>query len=438
MFIKDFPMLTSAFVKTHVKISLPILLANISVLCVIISCVTLVSYANKNNWYLMGLLLPWNYFMLGILEAGRVCSIQAINSIKETISLSRVIMLALLSMLIIGVVSLISGVMLTLFYNAHSAIPLHFLLLFGISYLASFSIVSTNSLLNAALFGIGKNKTATAIIILVSCLTFLTTLVTYFYFSWGLYSLVAGNVLAYLIGTVLSYQQLNKYYPVNRAYLTRIDLHYCWKLIKQSGIPVFLGYLLLPCALLFINKILSYWGSAAVAGFGIAYRIQSFTLLPAIAFGVTAGILINRFKTSEQQHQYTAIFFSALVYLPIAGALFITRNWIAWHFTNDVAIGHVIISYFTYYSFSYITFCPLLTLLICWEQTGRAFNSLMINLAILLLQLTLASFFAWLTQDLHYFYFVSSAVCIVVSTFVLALYFFKLSILPVHCKGVTI
>ena len=275
--------------------------------------------------------------------------------------------------------------------------------LFVALYLLSYAIVSANSIFNAALFGISKAKLASALIIFVSLLSILLTYEIAQHLHFSIYTLPLATLAAYTIGSLVAFLKL-KQGATKQILFNCMSFRYCLCVIKDSGIPVFLSYLAIPVGIFIINYLLAQFGDNAIAGFSIAFRVQNFLILPAVAIGIASGIILNQVKKPNEANSASLIkhtlTFSILIYLPVSILVFVFNRELVSLFTTDHQVAVVAQKYLANLSLSYITFCPLLSLLSIWEQTGSAFKGLSINIGVLTLQILIAGAIAVYTNNL--------------------------------------
>ena len=407
--------------KQNLTVAIPIMASSCAVMLCAIGSAQIVSAHAKVNWYFLGLFLPISFVILGLLESGRLCALRCASlSHKSSTLLWQLRHFALIHAgFIIILMLMLSLIFLTDLDNYY--IPANYhrsFFIFSITYTASYLLVSTNSIFNAALFGLGKNKTALALIVSISGIFFILTFSLYYATPLGLYALIASTAIAYLIGSYIAWSLL-KYFVKTDSDVKAMD-GTDWLEVKSlfinSGLPVFFAYLTMPCALFAFNKILLLFGEATVAAFGIAYRLQMIFIIPSLAVGIAGGILSNRSEVLYKlQHKTVAVGMSALMSAPLILGLFLFNHWISQLFSTAILIQENMQLYFHYLTFSYAGFLPLITLIAYWEQTGAATLGLMLNSFVIVCQI-LAGIVATQQQNLSLFYFLSSSIMLLAST----------------------
>lgn len=399
----------------NIKIALPLLISNVAVIgCSLISA-KIVSYSDLHNWFILGLFLPINYIILGLLESSRVCSIRGISLMYHQDQFFNLILFLVFSYTFI---ILILSMVIKFIYYSH----ITFLVLYTLAYIP----VISNSISNASLFVTNKAKSAMSVIIFTSIVSVLLTYLMNKYCNVGINAIILSTISAYTLGTLISILIVLRGCKI----FVRLKQwkHFSNVLIK-SGLPVFLTYLSLPIGLFLINKIFSDFGEAAISSFSIDFRIQSFFILPAIAIGVAAGILINQSRLNDYNFHNAnikiSIILSFLIYVPMALILYFIKDDLSTYFTQDSLTQHLISQYFTYFSMAYVFICPLFSIMVIWEQTGRAYQSLLINILILLSQILIAGGMAIYTHHLEIFYPISAGIGCIVSMIVICFFMFR-------------
>lgn len=419
-------------IRPNIALAISILISSIAVMGSAIINARIVGYVNSNNWYLLGLYLPINYLVLGLLESGRVCSIRAINSTDDTqLNLNRTLQLAILFSFIfflLGLSALGFYVENINLFNVTQKLFKSFSIFVAL-YLISYAIVSINSVFNAALFGTSKAKLASTLIIFASLLSIIFTYALAQYLHFSIYTLPLATLAAYSIGCVIAFLKLTDGIAKKSFSLNQVTFRYCQHLIGTSGIPVFFSYIAIPIGIFTINHLLAHFGDQTIAGFGIAFRIQNFLILPAIALGISSGIILNQNKNNSEiirgRHIKFTLAFSVLIYLPVSILVFIFNKDLVSIFTSDPQVAVVAQKYLASLGLAYVTFFPLLSLIAIWEQIGAATKGLSINIGILTLQILMAGTISIYTDNLDMFFKVSALIIGITAFFVIAHEFLK-------------
>jgi MATE family, multidrug efflux pump len=172
-----------------------------------------------------------------------------------------------------------------------------------------------------------------------------------------------------------------------------------WRAVRRISGPVSLGYLLLFGNGLVLTRILAGYAPTAVAGYGVAYRIQNLALMPAIALGVGLGITVNRLAAQQRGGRVgpsvtAALALCTVVFAVVGAAAWLARDAGAGVLTGDPAVAHAAAAYFARLAPAYVIAGPLLTLSIFLEETGNGVRALALNAALAAVQLGTAALLA--------------------------------------------
>ena len=135
------------------------------------------------------------------------------------------------------------------------------------------------------------------------------------------------------IGVLYQLWQLRsgKHRIVVRRQQVRLNLPVLWKLLRVS-ITGILQFLVVTCSYLGLVRIVSTFGSAAIAGYTIAIRMIVFTILPAWGLSNAAATLVGQNLGAAkperaEQAVYRTGFYNMIYMLIISGAfLFFPRR----------------------------------------------------------------------------------------------------------------
>lgn len=132
----------------------------------------------------------------------------------------------------------------------------------------------------------------------------------------------------------------------------------CWQDILKVGCPVAIAMLLTPFATGIITRLISSYGSAAVAGFGIATRTESFALITVSALAASIGPFVgqnwgaNAFGRVRKALQYSYRFCLGWG-LTVAVFLNILGQPIAAYFNQDLNVVGITATYYSLVPISY-------------------------------------------------------------------------------------
>lgn len=134
----------------------------------------------------------------------------------------------------------------------------------------------------------------------------------------------------------------------------------CWREILYVGLPAAGTNMITPISTGIITSLLAVHGSVAVAGFGVASRIESFAIIPLMALAASISPFVGqnwgakkygRVTKALQQSYLFCLGWGALMAILLAvGASFIVPL-----FNQDLAVIEIATSYFVFVPISYGT-----------------------------------------------------------------------------------
>lgn len=84
-------------------------------------------------------------------------------------------------------------------------------------------------------------------------------------------------------------------------------IHHC-KEILSVGIPACLTNMIVPLSVGIVTRLVAQYGPEAVAGFGVASRIESFTLIPLLALSASIGPFVGQNWAAQKTHRLQEAF----------------------------------------------------------------------------------------------------------------------------------
>ncbi|SJN54646.1 multidrug efflux protein [Vibrio ruber DSM 16370] len=383
--------------NTTMTLMLTMAISSVSVLI----NVGVVSQNSSESLYILGLFLPLNYIMMAIHEGLRIPILKygsqhEIYSAKE-IGQRLLILYFILFLLMSALILLIwafQGMAVEFFHviPAQQYLAKNFILLM----LTVGIIIGFASLTMSCLFGLGLNRWASFLGISGTLLNISVTCCAANFWEQGLYSLVwgavTGSVYLFLSSLLLLLSKNIRFslHGIHNVFRTvMMD-------VVRMGIPVMGSFLLLFAFLSCFNFLVSFYGASDLAGFGIAFRIQSFIIIPAIALGTAMAIHANKAVSLQHFLRARQIFFiglgmSALIYLVISLIFYFFQHRFIELFTSNAVIIDAAGNYFNHVSASYLSLGVVLTLMTALEQTGQGLKIFFINITFYSLEVGFAA-----------------------------------------------
>jgi len=413
------------FINNILELAVPIGISSMLGVLAILINTAILGKTGQYNLYLLALFLPVNYFQIAIFEAFRAPAL-ALSSLHRQSQDQEIFKNKIISLLIIASICILAGALLFEFtqnslvkiFNIPSIMTQEFII-FTRDMLLTGIFICANYILNSLLYGRGRPRVAMYLSIATVVINCGLTYLLGVYYKLGVHGLVYATGFSNIVMTGITIFILNKLNIVNlkswyklprsKYYLAVIII------ITKIGSPVWFSYLVLFAGLVLFNKILSYFGTSIVAGFGVAYRIQTLVVLPAISIGMAVAILINRFISTgaavqAQKVLRAGIILSAAFYFFVSPLLYFFRINIIEFITQDYVTVSAAGSYLKYVALSYIGLGPLLVFLIILDQTGSGVKSLGYSIASFATEFIVGGSWALHKNNIHFFYVVIAAV----------------------------
>jgi Na+-driven multidrug efflux pump len=149
---------------------------------------------------------------------------------------------------------------------------------------------------------------------------------------------VIANFITMLASFAALFFRAHVVFPRSPAFDQLID---SWRKILHVGIPSMTSTAIAPVTTAFITYQVSQFGQAAVAGFGVASRVEGLTLLVLMALGTAVTPFVGQnFGAGRMDRVLKGVGwcqkFSVAYGLAIALLLALTAPWIVGVFTKDV------------------------------------------------------------------------------------------------------
>jgi putative MATE family efflux protein len=149
-----------------------------------------------------------------------------------------------------------------------------------------------------------------------------------------------------------------------------------WRKLLHVGIPATASNLLIPLTIAVITALVAGFGAEAVAGFGVASRVESVILIAVFALQSSLGPFVgqnygmNRLDRIRRAIRLSNTFL--LVYaLLMAGLLFVTAMPVTAIFDDDPLVAASATAYLRIVPFTYGAFGVLMVAVACFNALGR-------------------------------------------------------------------
>jgi len=351
----------------------------------------------------LGLFNAINYLIIAIYEAFRAtilfCAIRLPPPISLATFIHTCILLATIIFIILGIVIYLAKTPLLQFL--HVPAPLQTFFLYYIVSMLGASIVGCSAYIIFSVFYCLKQVTLSLFFIFLSaCANIIFTYLFAYYFHWGMYAIPAAIFMPALIISLLAYYHLfNKKYGNGQFPLLNLAaIYFAIRKIITCGVPVFLSYLTIFMGVFIFNGFLANMGVNAVAGYGVAHRLQTLLILPALAIGVASAIYINDCLAcadvfAAKKMLRHGLLLSFVFYIVIALLTFLMSETILSYLVSEAMVRREAINYLLIVSPTYVGVGPFITYLSITEQTGRGTWGWLLNMSYFLVAIAIIAFF---------------------------------------------
>jgi putative MATE family efflux protein len=187
-----------------------------------------------------------------------------------------------------------------------------------------------NAFSRSILTGEGDTKTPVIVLASATALNIVLDPIFIYLLGWG----VPGAAWATLVAMLVSFAAYVYFLFIRKASYVSFSLRYCrpsWDVLRdilKVGIPASLTMMIMSIGGMCFHRILSIYGSHAVAAYGLGGRVDTVIILPFIGvstallslvgmyYGASRGDLVNRIATYAIKRTLLAsVVFGCLVYL---------------------------------------------------------------------------------------------------------------------------
>jgi len=227
----------------------------------------------------------------------------------------------------------------------------------------------------------------------------------------GVFGASVATTTGRSIGVLFQLWQLysGKHRVVVRPRHVRVNLPVLWRLLKVS-ITGILQFLVVTCSYLGLVRIVSVFGSTAIAGYTIAFRMIIFTILPAWGLSNAAATLVGqnlgaRKPQRAEQAVYRTGFYTMVYMLFVSGAFLFFPAPLVSIFSSEPGVARTAVTCLSILSFGYVAYAWGMIFTQAFNGAGDTLTPTLINLfAFWIVQIPVAYVLA-----IHYSYGPSGA-----------------------------
>ncbi|MBU2561049.1 MAG: MATE family efflux transporter [Nanoarchaeota archaeon] len=146
----------------------------------------------------------------------------------------------------------------------------------------------------------GDTKTPMIVQIIALVINIILDPIFIFVLGWGVQGAAVATIIAMLVSLVLYIIMIRR-----RSYLC-ISLkcfEFRWHMVRdifKVGAPASFMMILMSIYVIFVNRIMAYFGTDFVAAFGIMWRLGSTAMMPIFGFGLAALTLVGMFYGAKR------------------------------------------------------------------------------------------------------------------------------------------
>lgn len=159
-----------------------------------------------------------------------------------------------------------------------------------------------------------------------------------------------------------------------------------WQKILYIGLPAAATNAIAPISIAIVTSTIAFYGSEAIAGFGIASRLESLALIAFLALSASIGPVVGQNWGAGKIDRVNRAFCLSLRFCLIWGSLAaivlsLTSSWLASVFNSNREVVSIVSTYMTIVPISYATSGIILISSSTFIALGRALPSAAIAIA---------------------------------------------------------
>jgi putative MATE family efflux protein len=163
-----------------------------------------------------------------------------------------------------------------------------------ITFIGIITVFGYNSI-NSILRGLGDSKTPLFFLIIATVINIVLDLIFILVFNWGVAGAAWATVIAQGFSFVFGLYYLNRFHDIFNFNLR--DLHFSPEIFRLSlkiGLPTGVQQMLVGSGIMVLFRIVNGFGSAVVAAYTAATRIDSFASMPAMNFSQAISSFVGQ------------------------------------------------------------------------------------------------------------------------------------------------
>ncbi len=196
----------------------------------------------------------------------------------------------------------------------------------------------------------------------------------------GLAGAAWALLLSRLITMAILLVALQRRYDYGRLRFGYARILYCWRRILHVGLPAAATHVIGPVSILIVTRLIADYGTVAIAGHGVAARIESLLVMPLFALSASIGPYVGQNMGAGHSIQVRQGVKVAHVWVLVWGVLAtIILGFGAWPiarlFDDNEAVQQVAVYYLYLVPWSYGAWGILMVITATFNAMGRALPS---------------------------------------------------------------
>lgn len=397
------------------KTCIPLMLASLVTVIIQIANTSFMGHDSLDSIYIISLFIPISFFLIAVTEALQISNQVNIarqkgknNSVGISTHIINFLYLGLLASFLVGLIFYFTSPYIADYYQVNPSLKESFVNFVKWMMISNVLVIFT-LLVSSSLRGYGKINSSVYFNVLYALTNISMVYIFTFTLEKGLFSIIYSNIISstifLFVGIILLKQNKIIVFKKESFFLSKEIL----SPIVSVGLPIFMSYSLIFISTLFFNKIVSPFGETTVAGFGIAYRIQTFTIFPALAIGIGLGIIMNHNLGANRYRRVYQVFrvgllYTLMIYVALTVLLIYLKDNILLLMTND---AHALITAQDYLSIvapTYLLFGGIILVLTVYEQINKGLIAVVLNVLYFVSIIVVSWYLTNSYKDISYFY----------------------------------
>jgi putative MATE family efflux protein len=243
-------------------------------------------------------------------------------------------------------------------------------------------------LLNAIFRGAGDAAISMRVLWLANLLNIILNPIFIFWLDWGVTGAAVGTVIGRGAGVLFAAYALfygKRRFEIRREHW-RIDWSRIWRLTKIAA-PGSLQFTIQSASFIGLIRVISGFGSDAVAGYSIGFRIVIFGILPSIGIANAAATLVGQNLGAgnpdrAEKTVWTTVFYNAIIQTSVGILFVIFAEPIVRIFTTDPKVLPYAVDCLTIVSYGFFFYGVGMVLETSFNGAGDTWTPTWLNLVV--------------------------------------------------------